>query len=40
MTSAGIDAAGGAPEAFRDALRADVERWRKVVKAAGIKTSD
>jgi tripartite-type tricarboxylate transporter receptor subunit TctC len=40
MTSAGIDAVGGAPEAFRDALRADVDRWRKVVKAAGIKPSD
>ena len=39
MTSAGIDAAGGPPDEFREALRADVERWRKVVKAAGASVA-
>ena len=36
----GIDAAGGPPEQFRDALRSDLERWQKVVSAAHIKASD
>ena len=40
LTSAGIDAAGGTPEQFRDALRADLERWQKVVRAGNIKPSD
>jgi len=40
LAGAGIDPAGGTPEVFRDALRADIERWRKVIQAAGIKTSD
>ncbi|MDB5924153.1 MAG: hypothetical protein JWN13_3089 [Betaproteobacteria bacterium] len=40
LTNDGIDAAGGAPDQFRDALRSDVERWQKVVTAANIKASD
>jgi len=40
LTNAGIDAAGGPPAQFRDALSADIERWQKVVKAANIKASD
>lgn len=36
----GIDAAGGAPDQFRDALRSDVERWQKVVTVANIRASD
>jgi tripartite-type tricarboxylate transporter receptor subunit TctC len=37
LLKAGIDAAGGPPAQFREALRADIERWQKVVKAAGIR---
>ncbi len=40
LTSAGVDPVGGAPSRFRDELRADVERWRKVVVAADIRVSD
>ena len=40
LSQAGIDAAGGPPSQFRDALRDDIERWQKVVKAANIKASD
>ncbi|MEK6591940.1 MAG: tripartite tricarboxylate transporter substrate binding protein [Pseudomonadota bacterium] len=36
LANAGIDAAGGPPEQFRDALRSDIERWQKVVKNAKI----
>ena len=40
MTTAGIDPAGGAPAEFRDALKTDIERWRKVIVAAGIKSAE
>lgn len=40
LARAGIDTAGGPPARFRDALRGDIERWQKVVKAANIKASD
>ena len=40
LTNAGIDPVGGPPEQFRDAFAADIERWRKVVKAANIKATD
>jgi tripartite-type tricarboxylate transporter receptor subunit TctC len=40
LTNDGIDAAGGAPDQFRDALRSDVERWQKVVTVANIRASD
>lgn len=40
LTRAGIDTAGGPPAQFRDALRSDIGRWQKVVKAANIKASD
>lgn len=40
LTRAGIDVAGGPPARFRDALRSDIERWQKVVKAANIQASD
>jgi len=40
LASAGIDPAGGPPAEFRDALKSDIERWRKVIKAAGIKSGD
>ena len=40
MATAGIDPAGGPPAQFRDALKTDIERWQKVVKAANIKASD
>jgi tripartite-type tricarboxylate transporter receptor subunit TctC len=36
MTVEAIDAAGGPPEEFLTAIRRDVEKWTKVVKAAGI----
>ena len=40
MTGAGIDPAGGPPAEFRDALKSDIERWQKVIKAAGIKAAE
>jgi len=40
LASAGIDPAGGPPAEFRDALKSDIERWQKVVRAAGIKSAD
>lgn len=40
LENAGIDAAGGPPEQFRDALRSDIERWQKVVKAAKITVAN
>ena len=33
----GLDAAGGPPSEFHQRLRTDIEKWRKVVKAADIK---
>ena len=33
----GLDAAGGPPSEFHQRLRADIEKWRKVVAAANIK---
>jgi tripartite-type tricarboxylate transporter receptor subunit TctC len=35
--SEGLDTAGGPPEEFHGRVRTDVEKWRKVVKAANIK---
>ena len=40
LLSAGIDPAGGPPAQFREALKSDIERWQKVVRAANIKASD
>lgn len=39
LTVAGVDPTGGPPAEFREALKSDIERWRKVVKAAKIKVS-
>jgi len=36
MTAEAIDPAGGPPEEFLNAIRSDVAKWGKVVKAAGI----
>lgn len=36
MAGEGIDPAGGPPEQFRNAIRRDVEKWKKVVKQAKI----
>ena len=36
MASEGIDPLGGPPERFRNAIRRDVEKWKKVVKQAKI----
>jgi tripartite-type tricarboxylate transporter receptor subunit TctC len=33
----GVSPAGGRPEAFREAIRQEIELWRKVVKDAGVK---
>jgi tripartite-type tricarboxylate transporter receptor subunit TctC len=32
-----VDAAPGSPEAFRDFMQAEMSRWGKVVKSAGIQ---
>ena len=34
----GLDSQGGSPERFAALLREDTERWRKVVKAANVRT--
>jgi len=34
----GVSPAGGTPEAFREAIRQEIETWRKVVREAGVKT--
>jgi tripartite-type tricarboxylate transporter receptor subunit TctC len=36
LAGEGLESAGGPPEEFRDRIRSDVEKWRKVVKAANI----
>ena len=33
----GIEPVGNSPEAFADQIRADIERWAKIVRAAGIR---
>ncbi len=40
LALAGIDAGGGTPSRFHEELSADIARWQKVVKAAGIKAID
>ena len=40
MTLEAIEAAGGPPEEFLNVIRRDVEKWTKVVKAAGITLSN
>ena len=39
MAGDGVEPAGGPPEQFLNAIRRDVEKWKKVVKAANIKVS-
>jgi tripartite-type tricarboxylate transporter receptor subunit TctC len=36
FTGLGVEAEGTSPAAFKTYFRADVEKWRKVVKAAGV----
>jgi tripartite-type tricarboxylate transporter receptor subunit TctC len=33
----GVSPAGGRPEQFREAIRQEIELWRKVVRDAGVK---
>ncbi len=37
MAQEGLQPAGGPPEEFLNRIRSDVEKWKKVVKEAGIK---
>jgi tripartite-type tricarboxylate transporter receptor subunit TctC len=37
MTELGADPGGGGPEEFARFLRADVEKWLRVVREAGVK---
>ena len=39
LASDGVEPAGGPPEQFLNAIARDVEKWKKVVKAANIKVS-
>ncbi|WP_374440920.1 ATP-binding protein [Stella sp.] len=39
LAGAGVEPAGGPPEQFLRAIARDVEKWKKVVKAANIKIS-
>ena len=36
MLSQGIEAAGSTPEALGEMIRSETDRWRKVIKTAGI----
>jgi len=36
LVKEGLEPAGGPPEEFRGRIRNDVEKWRRVVKAANI----
>ena len=40
MTADGLEPAGGPPEQFQRVISRDVEKWRRVVKAAKIELSD
>ncbi len=37
LASDGVAPAGGTPEQFQATIKADIERWRKVVQQAGVK---
>ena len=37
MAGEGVEPAGGPPEQFRDVLRRDVPKWKKVVQDANVK---
>jgi tripartite-type tricarboxylate transporter receptor subunit TctC len=37
MAQEGLEPAGGPPDEFRRRIKSDVEKWKKVVKGAGIK---
>ncbi len=37
FAAAGLDAAGGTPEAFEKLIKSEIPKWRKVVAAANIK---
>jgi len=39
ITALGYDVAGGAPAAYTQLLETEIEKWRKVIKTAGIKAS-
>ena len=39
LAADGVEPAGGPPEQFLNAIARDVEKWKKVVKAANIKAS-
>ncbi len=39
LAADGVEPAGGPPEQFLDVIARDVEKWKKVVKAANIKVS-
>jgi tripartite-type tricarboxylate transporter receptor subunit TctC len=39
LVRAGIDTAGGTPEAFGQFIRAELDKWGPVVKAAGVKAN-
>ncbi|MEY4598948.1 MAG: hypothetical protein RLZZ445_1745 [Pseudomonadota bacterium] len=39
LATDGVEPAGGPPEQFLNAIARDVEKWKKVVKAANIKVS-
>jgi tripartite-type tricarboxylate transporter receptor subunit TctC len=37
LNAAGLDPVGGSPQAFRDLIRSEAERWGPVIKATGAK---
>jgi tripartite-type tricarboxylate transporter receptor subunit TctC len=39
LVNAGIDPAGGTPEDFARFIRAELDKWGPVVKAAGVKVN-
>jgi tripartite-type tricarboxylate transporter receptor subunit TctC len=37
LNTAGLDPVGGSPQAFRDLIKGESERWGPVIKATGAK---
>lgn len=39
LSDLGLDPTGGIPEEFREIIKADLQRWGKIIKDSGIEKS-